>query len=465
MRLTKLPKPAPPSKTDQLATIPKTALEIYLPPNTDAVFREAYMSARPAVIAGFGILAFFFSSIFIWVVYVPLRAEIHATGELVFKSKRQTVQHLEGGIVKEILVHDGDMVQAGQPLIKLESSQVQPLVNMLDEQGLAEIAYMARVEAESRDLPSIHFPGSITAHAKEPSVSRIMQAEERLFAARRVSFHNQVQLINLQIAQLRESSKGTQERLATKKQEIALLKQQLDANQALQSQGYVTNSTVLDYQRALAAQTGEYNLIAASIASERQRKIEMEQRIFALRAERIQSAINEMKQSSLRTIDQQEKIRPLRDTLQRQVIRAPVSGKVVALKIATVGGTIMPRDTLLEIAPTTDHLVLEAKIRLEDITEVKVGQQADIAISGIHPRARPDVKGRITYISDDRIMGQPPYYAAMLDLDKESLKTLGGAELRPGMSAAVSIATKPRTPFIDMMDTIREHFFKSRATR
>jgi HlyD family type I secretion membrane fusion protein len=456
-------------KPGYLVSAPSTAGSVmYRPLSSDALLRDASMSARPAVLTGFGILAFFFCTVLVWLIYVPLRADIHLNGEIVFKTKRQTVQHLEGGIVKQILVHDGDMVQAGQPLIKLENNQVQPLVAMLDEQGFSEIAVMARLEAESRDLPAIHFPASLTAHANEPAVAKIMESESRLFAARRNAFQSQADMMRSQIAQLKESTRGTQERLAAKRQEIDSIRQQLEANQSLQKQGYVTNTVVLDLQRTLAANTGDYNALSASIAADRQRSIEMNQRIVALRTERIQGAVNEMKQSALRRIEQQEKVRPLRDTLDRQVIRAPIAGKVVGLKVTTVGGVIMPRDTLLEIAPTGDHVILDAKIRLEDISEVKVGQTGDVLISGLHMLERPDVKARVTYVSDDRIVpgpGQQPYYAAELEFDQKSLKTIGDTVLRPGMTAMINIATKPRTPFTDMVDSIREHFHKSRETR
>jgi len=471
MQETTMPPQVPPRPSEALAKRAEAGpAQVYQPPSSDAMLRQACMSARPAIWTGAAIVGLFLGGLVLWAVYVPLRAEVHLQGEAVYKTKRQTVQHLEGGIVKQILVKDGDMVRAGQPLIKLESNQVQPLVNMLDEQNLAEAAYLARVEAESKDLGSIRFPAALTSHARDAAVARIMQSEERLFAARRVAFQNQVQLMQLQIAQLRESSRGTQERLVAKKQEIAVVREQLETNQALQKQGYVTNTVVLDLQRTLAAHTGEYDVIAAAIASDKQRKAEFEQRIMSLKAERIQSAVNEMKQSSLRRIDQQEKVRPLRDTLERQVIRAPITGKVVGLKVTTIGGVVMPRESLLEIAPTGDHLILEAKIRLEDITEVKVGQTADVMLNGVHLLARPDVKARITYISDDRLVsgggqGQQPYYAAQLDFDQKSLKTLGDTVLRPGMTATVNIATRPRTPFSDMLDSIHEHFTKSLGTR
>lgn len=435
---------------------------------SDAELRQAAMSPRVPIIVGLAIIGVFFSGVVFWGVMVPLNTSISAPAEVVFKSKRQSVQHLEGGIVKSILVKDGDMVQAGQPLIRLENNQVQPMVQMLEEQNAAEIAFSARVDAESKDLPSIPFPRSLTDRRNDPSVARIIESETRLFSARRVAFQNQVQMLRLQIAEIRESTKGTQERLATKRQEISSIKQQLEANQALQKQGYVTNTVVLDLQRALASYTGEREVLSAAIASDKQRIAEVEQKILALRSERIQSAISEMKQSSMRRIDQQERVRPLRDTLERQVIRAPVTGKVVGLKVSTVGGVILPREQLMEISPVGDHLILEAKIKLEDVSEVKVGQNSEIRISGLNIRNTPSLIAKVTYVSDDRIAGspgQPAYYAAILEFDQRSLKFAEEHHVKPGMSAQISVGTKPRTPFDYVVDPMHEHMRKALITR
>lgn len=432
----------------------------------DSHLRASSISSLPAILSGLAVLIIFFSGVVLWMVYVPLKNVITAQGEVVFKNKRQPVQHLEGGIVKSILVRDGDMVQAGQPLIVLESKQILPLVNMIQEQNLAEAAQMARVEAESKDLKAIQFPRSLTSRANEPSVARIMQAEEKLFAARREAFQHQIELMRLQISQLKESTKGSQERLITKNQEIAFIKEQLAGNQSLLKDGYVTKTIVTDQQRLLLSTTGEREILAASIASEKQRLVEMEQRILALKAERVQGAIAEMKQSGLQRINLEERIRPMRDTLDRQVIRAPVTGKVVGLKVATVGGVVMGRDALMEIAPTGDNLILEGKIKLEDISKVAVGQEAQATISGFDSRTTPILKAHVTYISDDRLItnspqGQQANYIAYLEMDPESLKSLGDLHLRPGMTAQLTIATKPRTPFDFLFVQMRDSFNKA----
>ena len=434
----------------------------------NAHIRQSAISSLPATIYGLVVLSLFFACVVLWMVFVPLKTVIMSQGEVVFKNKRQAVQHLEGGIVKSILVKDGDMVQAGQPLIELESKQVLPVVNMIQEQNLAEIAQMARVEAESKDLKSIRFPHSLSARSKDSSVGRIIESEERLFYARRDAAQHQIELLRLQIAQLKESSKGSHERLAAKNQEIAIIKEQLAGNQSLLKEGYVTETIVTDQQRLLLERSGERDMLVASIASEKQRLAELEQRILAFKADRVQGAITEMKQSGLRRIDLEERIRPMRDTLDRQVIRAPVTGKVVGLKVTTVGGVLVGREVLMEIAPTGDNLILEGKIMLEDISRISVGMPAIATISGFDGRTTPILTANITYISDDRLMVNGPQgpqanYIALFELDPEARKILEERQLNllPGMSASLSIAVKPRTPFDAVYVKFRKLFEKA----
>ena len=428
--------------------------------------RDASISSLPAIIYGLTVLVLFFVCVALWMVYVPFNNVVSVQGEVVFKNKRQPVQHLEGGIVKSILVHDGDMVQVGQPLIILESKQILPIVTMIQEQNLAEAAQMARVEAESKDSKTIQFPHSLASRAKDPSIARIILAEEKLFNARREAAQHQIELLRLQISQMKESSKGNRDRLVIKDQEIGFIKEQLAGNQALLKEGYITKTFVTDQQRLLLEKTGEREILAASIASEKQRLAELEQRILAFKSDRVQGAITEMKQSGVRRIDLEERIRPMRDTLDRQVIRAPVTGKVVGLKVTTVGGIVIARDALMEIAPTGDNLILEGKIKLEDILKVSIGQQAHAVIMGFDPRTTPLLNARITYISDDRLIsnspqGQQANYIAYFELEPESLKLLGDLRLMPGMSAMLTIITKPRTPFDAIIVKFRESFSKA----
>lgn len=428
--------------------------------SSDALIRSKTMSALPATLIGFGILALFGAGFALWMIYVPLSSVVSATAEVIFKGKRQTVQHLEGGIVEKILVKDGDLVQAGQALIVLVDKQVKPIARMMEAQSAAERAQMVRLEAESRGQESL-------GNALRGGGDKYLQAENRLFKARQEAQQNQIELMQIQISQINESLQGAEERYKLKSQEIESIKTQLQSNQTLLKNGYVSKSTVLDLQRVLAANSGELESIRTAIASDKKRIAEFEQRIVTLKSDRVNGVVNELKQSAMRRIDQEERIRPLQDTLERQVIRAPVTGRVVALKVSTIGGTIQPRETLMEIAPIGEALILEAKIESKDINEIKVGQEALVTISSFDNRKMLPLKAKVTYVSDDRVSSTPGppgkssqpivKYGAYLEFEPESLKELGDSnKLLPGMSAGVSINIAPRTALDYMINPMRE---------
>lgn len=424
----------------------------------DAPKRDTSFSATPIIMAGVAILALFFGSIALWAFLAPLNAAVHSQGEVVFQNKRQAVQHQEGGIIKQILVKDGETVKAGQPLIVLEDDQVKPIVDMFEGQAAAERAGIIRLEAEKNDLSSVTFPKGIPA--------QVVQTETRLFNAKREAYLKQIDVMKSQIEQTREMIKGAQEQQASKAKETASLKEQLDANQSLLKEGYVTRTIILQLGQMLAEKTGEREQITATIAANKQRLAELEQRILAVRAERVQQAATEIKQSSMRRLELEERVRPSRAILAHQIIRAPVAGKVVGLKVATIGGVVIPREPLMEIAPQTDHLIIEGKVGINDISDVKLGQEAEVTLTAFKSSEVPSVKATVTYISDDRLtvrtaQGDMPYYAAYLELDPAALKALGGLQLVPGMQAQVSIATKPRTAVDYFIGPLRDRMGKA----
>lgn len=420
--------------------------------------RETNVSPRSIILTGVGILALFIGGFALWAWLAPLHSAVIAQGEVTFQGKRQAVQHLEGGIVKKILVKDGDTVKAGQPLILLEDDQVRPIVAMLEGQSATEAATMARLEAEKNDLSTVVFPKGLPASA--------VQTETKLFIARKEAFQSQVEVLKSQIEQTREGIKGLQDQLVAKGQEINALKEQLESNRSLLKDGYVTKTSVLELERLLAQKVGEKEQITAGISSNKQRLAELNQRIVSLRTDRIQNAVTEQKLSSVKQLELQERVRPSRDTLERQVIRAPVSGTVVGLKVATIGGVIMPREPLMEIAPQSDELYLETKIMVNDISDLKIGQEAEVTITAFKASSTPPVKAKLTYISADRLtmrtaQGDFPYYDAQLVFDKESLKLLGDQKLVPGMMAQVTIATMPRTALDYFIAPLRDRMGKA----
>jgi len=424
----------------------------------DAPTRDTRFSPTPIITTGIIILALFFGSLAVWSFVTPLGSAVFAQGEVVFQNKRQAVQHQEGGIIKQILVKDGDQVKAGQPLVILEDDQVKPIVDMFEGQAAAESASIIRLEAEKNDLPAVHFPKGVSP--------QVVQTETRLFNAKREAYLKQIDVLKSQIEQTRETIKGAQEQQASKQRETASLKEQLAANQSLLKEGYVTKTIVLQLEQLLAEKTGEREQITANIGANRQRLAELEQRILAVKAERVQQAANEIKQSSMKRLELEERVRPSRAMLAHQIIRAPVSGKVVGLKVTTIGGVVIPREPLMEIAPQKDNLIIEGKVGVNDISDVKVGQEAEVTLTSYKSYTVPPLKAKVTYISDDRLtvrtgQGDMPYYLAYLELDPASVAKVDNLQLVPGMQAQVSIATKPRTAFDYFIGPLRDRMGKA----
>ena len=414
--------------------------------------KEANLQHSPTltILTGLGLLVLFFGGFALWSFLAPLNASVHAPGDITFDTKRKTVQHLEGGIVKQILVREGDKVTAGQPLIILQDEQVRPTVDLLEGQNLSEIASTARLESEKNELDGIKFPTSITSKAHDPSIARVMQSETKLFNARRESFQSQVSVVRSQMIQTREEIQGLRQQLGEKKRELQAIAEQLASNRELQKDGYVTRSSVLDLERMQAERSASLNAVSAAVSSNTEKLAELELRIAGLKSSRMQDAVNEQKQSAVKRLELEERIRPSRNALERGVIRAPVSGRVVDLKVSTVGGVIAGKEALMDIVPETDHLVLEAKIQVNDIHDVRPGLPADVTLTAFKASSTPQVKATVTYVSADRLttrtaQGDSPYYAVRLELDPKSLKEAGNLQLYPGMAAQVSITTAPRT--------------------
>ncbi|HIJ89082.1 MAG TPA: HlyD family type I secretion periplasmic adaptor subunit [Desulfuromonadales bacterium] len=435
------------------------------PVSKDVIYNPSH-SPRPIIAAGMAIIIIFLGSFALWAALAPLGAAVQAEGDFIFDTKRKTVQHLEGGIVKKIMVREGETVKAGQVLIVLEDEQVRPTVDLLEEQYLAESAALARLDAERNDVSTIQFPATIMARAKEPAVARIIQTETQLFRARRDAYQSQVEVLRNQIEQTKEETAGLKDQLMQKKQEIASIDEQLVANRHLLKKDYVPKTVVLELERMQAEKSGERDMAAASIARNMQRIAEYESRIINLKDTRIQDSATEMKLSAVKRVELEERVRPSRNALERQFIRAPVGGKVVDLKVTTVGGVIAGKEPLMDIVPGAENLVLNAKIGVNDVNDVRVGLPAEITLTAYKASTTPRVKATVTYVSADRLttktaQGETPYYEVRLDVDPQSLKEAGNLQLYPGMAAHVSISTKPRTAFDYFIGPFRERTRKA----
>ena len=395
---------------------------------------------KPIVRAGLLVIGGGIVAIGVWAFVAPLSGAVIAPGYVKVDLNRKVVQHQEGGIVRAIRVRDGDRVSQGQELVLLDDVRIDAQLDLLRTQLDAERAKAARLEAERTLAPKPAFPKDLL---KQEFATR----EEALFRARREALDSQIAVLRKQIRETVEEASALAEQIGAEERALKLQKDELAANERLLEQGYVQKTRLLTLQRAVAEYEARHSERRAELSKSRQRASELEFRILAMRNTYVQTATDEMKESTSKMFDLEDRIRPSRDASERQKIAAPIAGEVVGLRIFNAGSVIGPREVLMEIVPHEKRLIVEARIRPEDINHVRAGSEADIRLTAYQARTTPLVPGAVTYVSGDRHVDQQsgaPYYIVHIDVPEQAL---GAANLRlqAGMPAEVFIRTDTRT--------------------
>jgi len=384
----------------------------------------------------------------VWAAYAPLSGAVIAPGFVKIDLNRKLVQHQEGGIVRAVRVRDGDRVQAGQELVVLDDVRIDAQLDLLRTQLDAEHAKAARLEAERAYLASPSFPKSLKKRSAETKIAELLARETTLFRARREALDSQVAVLRRQIRETSEEANALAQQLKAEEEALKLQKEELTLNEKLLSQGYVQKPRLLALQRGVAEYEARHGERRAEVSKARQRASELELRILTMRNAYVQSAADELKEASARIFDLEERIRPSRDASERQKISSPIAGEVVGLRVFNNGSVIGPREILMEIVPEEKRLIVEARIRPEDVNYVRAGSQADVRLTAYPTRTTPLVHGAVAYVSGDRMVEQQtgvPYYIVHVDVTEQALASAGNLKLQAGMPAEVFIRTDSRT--------------------
>lgn len=400
--------------------------------------------------AGFGVLALGALAVAAWAVFAPLSGAVIAPGFVKVDMNRKVVQHQEGGIVKQILVRDGDRVQTGQTLAVIDDVRLDATLDLLRTQHDGERAKAARLEAERTLVQALEFPQDLAARAGEPKVAEILQREAALFRARREALDSQLEVLRRQIDQTEEEAKALSGQIAAEGRALRSQKEELALNEKLYRQNFVQKTRVMTLERAVAEYEARWAEHRAELAKTRQRGSELELRVLAQRNAYVQSAADELKEITTRLFDLEERLRPSKDAADRQRIAAPIAGVVVGQRVFTAGAVIGPREVLMEIVPEDKTLVVEARIRPEDINHVRTGSDAEVRLTAYKQRTTPLVAGSVKYVSADRMLDPQtgaPYYVVHVDVPARALEEAGNLRMQAGMPAEVYIRTDSRSAF------------------
>lgn len=385
----------------------------------------------------------------LWAAIVPLDSAVMAQGVVAVESKRKKVQHLEGGILERIAVRDGDTVEAGQILAVLNQTDSAAAVNVLLSEQDAVLALEARLRAEMNDEGVLNFAPELQVRQNVAAAVAAMEGQARLFQQRRDSLASEIAILDNRRAQYLQMVEGLQAQLAATKKQTTLIDEEQAAIQVLFDKGLAPLPKLLALKRARAGLDGQRGEIISSIAENRLRASEVDMEILNLRNSRLDKVAAELRDVQKRRFELVDRIKAAAGQLTRLTITAPSGGVVVATVIHSPGQVVRPGETLLEIVPQHDRLIIEAQIKPDDADNVRAGIAARVRLIPFKTQYQPVVEGHVRSISADRL--QDPntgmaYYQAEIELDRDAVAAaLGPDALQPGLPAEVMISLGSHT--------------------
>lgn len=419
-------------------------------------------SSRNVIILGLVFVALFFGGLGGWVATAKLQGAVIARGEIIVETYRKQVQHLNGGIIDQILVREGDLVEKGQVLIRLDGERVLATRDLYRGQMDALQARQARLRAEKKSQESISWPESLLERVHKPEVRENMQSEQEIFQSRLAAKNSQISLHRAQIRQLKSQIEGQERQLVSIDNTIASLKDEISVKTPLLEGRFLDRSHIMELERALHTNHARKDQLETEITLAGERIDELELKIKDLEIRYAEEAASRVGEVRRNILELREQLRPAEDASRRLEITAPESGVVVNLRVRTEGGVIQTGEPLMEIVPQDSALIVSAKVPPDKIDDVVLGQKASISLSAFPTRYTPKVDGTVTYVSADRIEpgrhDVPPHYLVYLKLDPDSLSEAiqDLTRLTPGMPAEVYIQTEAKTVLTYLLTPITE---------
>ena len=420
---------------------------------------------RRAVIAGYALIIVTFGGFGGWAAVAPLDRAVVAQGVVVVEDSRKVVQHLEGGIVQEVLVKEGQLAKEGELLVRLSPIQAGSNLDTIRNQLDGALALEASLTAELGHRDTITFPDDLVKRQGSSSVlARIMEDQKQQFDDRRNSRAAQVALIEAKIRELQTETDGINiEKESTQKQ-IEYIEQELTGLRYLKSQNLIPITRVLTMERERTRLEGVVGRLTADAAKATNGMNEARLQIMQLDQKFREDVSAQLLDTRQKINMANEKLVVARDQLTRLDIRAPRAGTVQSLKVFTVGQVVRAGESLMEIVPSNDTLIVHAQLPINSIEHLVVGQAAEVRFPAMHSRRLPIMTGKLASISRDRLVDEAtkqPYFLGMIDLSRAGIDQKYREKIVAGMQADVVISTGERTALEYLVDPLTDTLYKS----
>ncbi len=426
---------APFERPRTIRLLPVTSLPVRPPTRTDMWI-------------GIALVVVFTAGLGAWSAWAPLAAATQASGSLVVEGSRRTVQHLEGGIIREFLVRDGDRVVENQVLVRLDDTQTAATAEALRGAVDGFRALDARLAAERIEADRVTFPDDLSQRRGEQRVAEILAGQEAIFSSRQIALDGQSSILRQRIAQLRAEIRSYEAQMKSHDDQLFFVRAEIDDVRGLVEKGLERRPRMLALQRTAAQLVGGRDQQLGLIAKAEQTIQETELQLLQLRNARQAEITTEQRDLQTRLADVEERLRAASDVQRRRDVLAPVAGTITSLRFHTIGGVVRAGEPLLDVVPTEEGLVVEVRILPNDINSVSVDMPAEIRLTAFRQRVVPAVHGKVIYVaadveSDPRTMQS--FYRAKIRIDPSQLAALEDVALAPGMPADVMISAGSRT--------------------
>lgn len=396
-----------------------------------------------------------------WTALADLNGAVIAPATIVAESYSKKVQHREGGNILRILVKDGDLVQIGQDMVLLDPTETKAELDIIDSQLDELRVKKSRLEAQRDGATDLVLTPEMKQSSIKEGIKDIIAGQFRLLQSIEKTATSKKNQLNEQIGQLTDQMKGIDAQVTSGKTQLALIGSEVENLRALQKQGLVPASRVIDMDRETARLNGEQGQLAASKGSAEQKIGEIKLQIIQVDEELRNQALTDLRDADSKIAELEGRRISAASKLSHMSIKAPITGTIYQLTIHTEGGVVAPGETLMMIVPQGDDLVLQAQVAPNDINHVHVGQPAHVRFTSFNARVTPEIFAEVSQVAADTTRADaqsPAFYAIRLTISAKELEKLGDNKLKPGMGAEAFIQTESRSPFSYLLKPLMDQW-------
>jgi membrane fusion protein, type I secretion system len=411
--------------------------------------------SRRLIVIGFFNFGVFLAVLAAWSWLAPVKSAVIAPGLVSVDSYRKKIQHLEGGIIDQILVREGDLVKPGQLLVRMRDVAQAATVARLRAQYYEALAIAAQSAAERDGLEELSFPEELTS-AEHPAAVAAMAAQKNVFDSQLHHFEHTLSAFRQKTLQTEEEVRGLRGLLSSLEKQLKHFDSEVGDAQHLFTKDLMAKSKLSKLMRESEESRGERSKVTGQIAQKQQQILELELKMTELRSARVATAVERLREHQAKIYEFSQLLVAAEDVMRRTKVRSPIEGTVVDVQVHTRDGVIAPGQTLMEVVPAGDRLIVEGRLRPEDREEVRAGLETYVQLTTQGRRDPRPLRGRLESISADRLVDkdqQQPYYRVRINLDPASVQQQG-VEVLAGMGADVFIQTGERTPIQYMLSPV-----------